>query len=183
MTGSMIRHLRIERKEDLRDLDIRDLLRLAVMPWKKPPGSDQRRLDLESHQGTRTEGVAEGDVTRVSAPANKDAADTPDVVAGIESVPTPAEKRLKPSREVHRPVRRRNTDIAKVAGAIARRNIHATAEGDGQVRKVATDARVLIEGLQRRLGWTRMLVTEQQMSMHEVADRLNARATSLKLPE
>jgi hypothetical protein len=35
---------------------------------------------------------------------------------------------------------RRRFDIAEVAGAVSSRNIHAAAEGDGEMRIIATDA-------------------------------------------
>ncbi len=65
-------------------------------------------------------------------------------------------------------------DVAEIAGAIARRNVHAAAEGDGEVRVVATDAIAFRIGLPGRLGRTRMLVAEGDVAMNVIADRLDA---------
>jgi hypothetical protein len=48
------------------------------------------------------------------------------------------------------PVRRRHTDVAEVAGAVACRDVHATAEGDREMRDVAADAGLVVESLERR---------------------------------
>jgi hypothetical protein len=68
----------------------------------------------------------------------------------------------------------RNTDVAKIAGTIARRNIHASADGDGQLAIVAAYAGAFIECLPRRLGRTRILIAEGNMAVNVVADRLDA---------
>src|SRR6185437_2329829 len=51
-----------------------------------------------------------------------------------------AEIGLEPAGEVHRDRGRRDADVAKIARAIARRNVHATAEGDCRVGIVAANA-------------------------------------------
>ena len=62
-----------------------------------------------------------------------------------------------------------------IAGAIARRNIHAAAERDGEVRVVATHTLAFIEDLPGRHRGARMLVAEGDVPMDEIADRLDAR--------
>jgi hypothetical protein len=62
------------------------------------------------------------------------------VVAGVEGVPAPAQPNLEPSTEIHRVGHGRHADVTKVACAVARRDVHAPAEGDRQVGEVAADA-------------------------------------------
>ena len=52
------------------------------------------------------------------------------LLRAIERVPAPAEIGLEPGGEIHRAVRRRDADVAEIAGAVARRNVHAAAERD-----------------------------------------------------
>src|SRR6185295_4654728 len=86
----------------------------------------------------------------------------------------PADVGLEPGREIHRAVRWRDADVAEVPGAVPRRNIQAAAEGDRQVRVVAAHARPLIEGLPRRLRRPRVLIAENDVAMHVVADGVDA---------
>ena len=106
--------------------------------------------------------------------SDQHAADSRDVIARIEGVPPSAKIGLEPAGEIHRAIGRRHADVAKVAGAIARRNIHAAAEGDGEVRKVAADALAFVEDFPGRHRRARMLVAEGDVAMDEIADRLNA---------
>src|SRR6185436_11695546 len=104
-------------------------------------------------------------------------------VACIESVPPPAQIRLEPAGEIHRAIGRGHADVAEIAGAIARRNVHAAAEGDGEMRVVATHALAFMEGVPGRLGRARMLVAERDVAMDEVADRMDARPARWRLFE
>ena len=52
----------------------------------------------------------------------------------------PDEIDLEPGREIHRRVVRRHADVAEIAGAIARRDVHAAAERDREMREVAAHA-------------------------------------------
>ena len=67
-------------------------------------------------------------------------------------VPLPVEIGFEPAREIHRAVRWCHADITKVAGAIARRDVHAATEGDRQVREVATYSGAVVVGVPRGLG-------------------------------
>src|SRR6185295_19649373 len=62
-----------------------------------------------------------------------------------------------------------------IAGAIARRDIHAAAERDGERGIVAADALAFLISLPRRLAGARMLISERDMTVHEIADRLDPR--------
>ena len=93
----------------------------------------------------------------------------------IKGVPPPAKIGLEPAREIHRAMRRRHADVAKVPGAIARRNVHAAAECDSKVRVVTTNTLGFVEDLPGGHGLARILVAEGDVAMDEIADRLDAR--------
>src|SRR5579864_9740621 len=87
--------------------------------------------DLETDQRVRAEGVGDRHVGGVAALSDQHAADSRNIVARIERVPPPAQIGFEPAGEIHRAVRRRNADVAEIPGAVARRNVHTAAEGDG----------------------------------------------------
>src|SRR5262249_17764630 len=111
------------------------------------------------------------------------AADARHVVAGVEGEPAAAEIDLEPGAEIHRIGLRWHADVAEIAGAVARRDVHAAAERDREVRKVAADAAPLDHHLGRGLGGARVLIAETHVRMDEVADRLHARPTLRRLAE
>src|SRR4249920_2211918 len=84
--------------------------------------------DLEARQRVEAERVAERDVGRIAATRDEDTPDARDVVARVERVPATVQVRLEPRGEIHRAVRRRHPDVAQIARAIARGNVHAPAE-------------------------------------------------------
>src|SRR5438552_3812072 len=137
----------------------------------------------EARQRVGTEGAADRDVGSVAAARDQDPADARSVVARVENVPMPAEERLEPGSEVHGAVWRRHPDIAQVAGAVACRDVHAPAEGNGQVRIVAADAGPVVKGFQRCPCHARVLIAEGDMSMDIVADGLNPAPSRWRLPE
>jgi hypothetical protein len=55
---------------------------------------------------------------------------------------------------------RRRFDIAEVAGAVSSRNIHAAAEGDGEMRIIATDAGLSLKSLRGTASGAGVLVVE-----------------------
>src|SRR4029450_1611449 len=105
------------------------------------------RPDLETDEGVVPESVGDRYVGCVAAPADEHAADPGDVVARIEGVTAPPETGPDPAGEVQRAIRRRHADIAEIAGAIARRNVHAAAKSDGEMGIVATDSLAFVEGV------------------------------------
>src|SRR6202022_1256696 len=106
----------------------------------------------------------------IAALRDQHAADSRLVVAGIERMPAAAEIGLEPAGEIaHRPGLRR-ADVAEIAGAIARRYVHAAAERDGQMRIVPAHALALVEGLPGRLRGAGVLVAECDVTMDEIAD-------------
>ena len=52
-------------------------------------------------------------------------------------IPAVAEIGLEPGAEVHRRGVGRHADVAEIAGAIARRNVHAAAQRHGEMGEVA----------------------------------------------
>src|ERR1019366_5535690 len=99
----------------------------------------------------------------IAASRHQDAANARHIVARVERVPAPADPGLEPRREIARGERRWRSDIAQVAGAVSRRNIHAAAEGDGEMRVVAADAGPFVECFRGTAGGAGVLVVEGNM--------------------
>ena len=78
-----------------------------------------------------TERVAERDVGRITPTGNQDAPDPGGVVPRIKRVPAPSEIGLKPCGEVHW-APGRDADVAEIARAGPRGNVHAAAERDAR---------------------------------------------------
>src|SRR3984893_12489835 len=89
-------------------------------------------------------------------------------------MPVAIHVRLEPRGKIHGAIRRRHAHVAEVAGAIARGNVHAPAEGDGKMRVVSADASPLSERNPRRLRWASVRVAERDVMMHIVANGLNS---------
>src|ERR1700675_2884831 len=88
--------------------------------------------DAEAHELVRAERGGDGDVGGVAAARDQDAADARLVVTGIEGVPTVADIGLEPGAEIHRRGVGGHADVAEIAGAIARRDVHAAAQRHGE---------------------------------------------------
>ena len=93
---------------------------------------------------------------------------------GVERVPATVEPRVEPAGEVHRTVRRRHADVAEIARAVARRDVHAPAERDRKMGVVAADAR----SSPRRPptpSWSAARAgSRTRCGVDEIADRLDA---------
>jgi hypothetical protein len=68
------------------------------------------------------------------------------VVARVYGVPTAIEKDFGPGAEIHGIGINRNADVAEIAGAITRGNVHAPAERYGEMREVAAYTNALMQG-------------------------------------
>src|SRR5258708_3663963 len=145
--------------------------------------ADLVRPDFETDQRVGAEGVGDRHVSRIAPLSNQHAADSRHVIARIECVPPPAKIGLEPAGEIHWAIGRWHADVPEIAGAIARRNVHAAAERDGEVRVVATHTLAFIEDLPGRHSRARMLVAEGDVAMDEIADRLDARPPRWRLFE
>src|SRR5690242_20083704 len=90
-------------------------------------------------------------------------------------MPGTVEIGFEPSREVHRRMRWRDTDVTKIAGAISRRNVHASAKRQGQMCEITAHPPSLLERLPGGSGRTSVCVVKYDVVVNEVADRLHAR--------
>ncbi len=145
--------------------------------------NDLIRPHLEAFQRRGPEAGCERDIRRVSAPGDQDAPDSGRIVASIEGVPSVAEIGLEPGRKVHGRIGWRPADIAEITSAVTRRDIHTTAERDGEMGKVATHALAILKNLKSGLRWARKAVAELDVLMDEIADGLDALPASRRGPE
>lgn len=89
-------------------------------------------------------------------------------------MPATTEVDLEPRGKVAGGVGRRQADVAEMAGAVARGDVRGPAECDGQMSEVTADSLTLLIGLGSRPRRAGELVSELDVSMTEVADRLDA---------
>src|SRR5260370_8444456 len=89
--------------------------------------------DLEAAERIGPERRGYGDVDRIAAPCHQHSPDPRHVVPWVEGIPASSEIRLEPSGEVHRTVGRRCAHVAEIAGAVARRNVHASAKANSKM--------------------------------------------------
>ena len=125
---------------------------------------------MEAEEAGAAEAGGDGAVGGVAADGHEDAADAGDVVAGVEGPPAIAEVDFEPGAEIHGAGGERDADVAEVAGGVARGDIEAAAEGDGEVLEVAADADAFgvdVEGGARGAG---ELIAEGDFAVHPVAD-------------
>jgi hypothetical protein len=116
------------------------------------------------------------DVRSVTTAAHDNTADAGMVVPRVNGVPTAIEEDFGPAAEIHGIWINRNADVAEIAGAIARGNIHATTERDGEVREVSAYTNAFVHGIACAAGGTRIGITEPDLSVHEIANRLHTLA-------
>ena len=129
----------------------------------------------ETLQHVGPERRGDRDIGRIAASRHQNPAHPRHIVARVENVPAAADPGLKPPREIAWGERRWRSNIAQVAGAISRRNIQATAEGDGKMCVVAANAGPFVESLRGAAGRAGVLVVEGDMVMNIIADGLHAR--------
>jgi hypothetical protein len=68
---------------------------------------------------------------------------------------------------------RGHTDVSKIACAISRRDIHASAKRDGEVSEVAAHAPLLGKASHGAPGRIGSLISKRDMRVNEIADRLH----------
>jgi hypothetical protein len=105
------------------------------------------------------------------------------VVTRVYRVPTAIEKDFGPGAEIHGIGINRNADVAELAGAIPRGNVHAPAERYGEMREVAAYANAFVHGIARAAGGARIRITEADLRVHEIANRLHTLAAAQYHPE
>src|ERR1700758_5135579 len=81
----------------------------------------------------------------VASSSDQNTADAPGVMSGIESMPVRAQVNFEPGAEIHWIGVGRNTDITEIACCVARRDIHAAAQSNRQMRKVTAHADALVK--------------------------------------
>ena len=86
------------------------------------------------------------DIGRVTAASDGNASNPWHIMARVEGKPAPIQKDFEPRIIIHRSWIRRHPDVAQKAIGVTRRNVHAAAESDGEVRKIAADAHTLVVG-------------------------------------
>ena len=67
-------------------------------------------------------------------------------MARVEREPAPIEKDFEPRVVIHWSWIRRHTDVAQKPIGVTRRNVHAAAESDGEMRVIAANAHPLLIG-------------------------------------
>ena len=145
--------------------------------------ADFLRHDIEPGKHRIAKLGRDRDVGRVAPAGDNDTSDARDVVPGVEGEPASVEKHLEPGAEIHRRRVFRHADIAEIARAIARRNVHAAAERNGQMGEVAADAELLVVAFGRRAVTACMVVAELNAVMHIIADRLYTLPAARDRPE
>ena len=112
-----------------------------------------------------------------------DTSNAGDVVPGIKGEPAPLQKHLEPGAEIHRRGVLRNTNVAQVARAISGRNVHATAERDRKMGKIAANPDALFVALRRGSIAAGMMIAELDAAVHVIADGLYALPAAGDRPE
>src|SRR5713226_4095669 len=130
---------------------------------------------FEADQGVWPEGLGNWNVCGIAALGDQDTADARNVVARIEGIPAAADIGFEPGGKIPCGIGRRHAYVTEIAGAISRWNVHAAAERDCKVRVIAADALALVENFPRRHGRACVLVTEGDVAMNEVANRMDPR--------
>lgn len=123
------------------------------------------------------------DVRSVTTTAHDNAADAGVVMTSVYCVPPTVEKHFGPAAEIHGIDIDRNPDVAEVAGAVARWNVHAPAERNGEMREVAAYTNAFVHGIGGAAGGACIRITESDFSMHEIANRLHPLRATGHLPE
>src|ERR1700731_1415248 len=129
--------------------------------------------DEEFRQGSAAEVGGERDIGGIPTDGHDDAADAGNIVPRIKGIPTAAKEDFEPTAEIHGQ-HDWHTDVAHVTGDVARGNVHATAEGEGEMAEIAADAARIIVNVERGFGGIGEMVTKRDVVVDPIADRLDA---------
>jgi hypothetical protein len=94
---------------------------------------------IEATEPRPAKSGGEGGISRVAAYRHQDAAGARNVMPRIVCMPGIIEIHLEPGMEVHCDFNGRYADVAEVAAAIARRDVHTAAQGDCEMGEVTTN--------------------------------------------
>src|SRR2546423_14596615 len=139
--------------------------------------------DCEALQSVRSEGRCDGDIGRIATAGNEYSSDARHVVPRIKSIPAATEVHFHPGGKIHGTIGGRHADVAKITGAVACWNIHTAAESNGEVGIVAADSCALVECFKGRFRAARILITERDVVMDVIADRLHTSPSGRRLFE
>src|ERR1700716_1173193 len=95
------------------------------------------------------------------------------VVTCVEGEPASVQINLEPGTEVHRRGIGGDADVAEIASAVTRRDVHATAQRDAEMREIAADADALFMAFPRGPIASGVVITETDAVVGIVADRLH----------
>ena len=96
----------------------------------------------------------------------------------IKCIPFATEKDLKPRAKIHRIRIPWHPYVAKVAGAIASWNVHATAKRDGKMDEISANADPFFMTFRCRAVASCMVIPKLDPLMDIVANRLNKMPTA-----
>src|SRR6266496_579999 len=152
----------------------------AFWRWPRLGLLDFLSVNDETLEDIRAERSGNRDIGSVTAARDEDTSNARNEVPRVERIPAASEERLEPRREVHRFRRRRHADVAQIAGAVSRWDVHAAAERHGEVSVIAAHAGPLVVRLRCRFGGSRELVSELEVPMDEGTDRLHSRPAEVR---
>ena len=111
-------------------------------------------------------------VARVASTSDQDAANAAAVMPRIEGMPVSTQIGFKPGAEIHWIGIGGDANITQIARRVARGDIHAAAQGNREMGKIAADANPLAKTIERRAIGASFQVIETEMAMDEIANRL-----------
>src|SRR5271155_4002523 len=137
----------------------------------------------ETAERVRTKCRADCDVGRIATAGDQHPPDARDVVARIKGVPLATDIGFEPGCEIHRRIRDWYADIAQIARAVSRRDVHAATEGHGEGRIVPADAGAIAISFPRRPGGARVFVAEGNVLVNVIANGLDAGPAERRIAE
>ena len=111
----------------------------------------------------RPKGCRKRDIGCVTAARDGDAPDARHIMARVEDELPSIEKDFEPSVVNHWSRARRHAYVPQKPIGVTCRNVHAAAESDGEVGKVAANAHPLLIGFIGGARGARILIAERQM--------------------
>ena len=127
---------------------------------------------VETHQFSGTEDCRNGDIGRVTSFRNQDASNPGMIMSRVESEPPTIKEHLVPGAEIHGGGISRNPDVTEVTRAVARRDVHATRQGDCQMGEVSAYATTFVVPLRGGAVTSGMVIAEIDAAMSIIANRL-----------
>src|ERR1700737_1751873 len=122
-------------------------------------------MSLEHH--------SDRNVARRASTSDQDAPNPAAVMPRIEGMPLSAKIGFEPGAEIHWIGISRNANITQIARGVTRGDIHAAAQGDRKMGKIAADANPLEKTIDRLAIAGACQVIEAEMAMDEGANGLH----------